>query len=133
MTSNRDDPHAVLGVAPTATTAQVSHAYRELLRRHHPDTRTPEDDDAHDLALREVLDAYANLHHRTRRDGYAGHPPVRHSHEPENTQTEPIAVLGHHNPPLTPTWSGRYDNEHARPAPIALLIAFLEALPHDDL
>jgi curved DNA-binding protein CbpA len=43
MISNRDDPHAVLGVARTATPAEISHAYRDLLRRHHADTRTTED------------------------------------------------------------------------------------------
>lgn len=133
MTSNRDDPHEVLGVARTATPAQISHAYRELLRRHHPDTRTPEDDKAHDLALREVLNAYADLSRRTRRDAYDRDQQSRHRHPQEDSQDQPIVVLGHVDPPTTiaPTWIGHHGNRAARPAPINLLVAFLEALPKD--
>ena len=130
MNSNRDDPHAVLGVGRTATPAQIGHAYRELLRRHHPDTRTPDDDKAHDLALREVLNAYADLHHRARRDASNRDQPTRHARQTEDTQTQPIVVLGHLDPPTTaaPTWIVPHGNEAARPAAINLLIAFLEAL-----
>ena len=85
MISNRDDPHAVLGVARTATPAQISHAYRELLRRHHPDTRNTEDEDAHDLALREVLNAYSNLHRRNHRDVNDRDQPIR-PHQPADNQ-----------------------------------------------
>jgi curved DNA-binding protein CbpA len=40
------DPYLVLGVAPTATQAEITHAYRTHLRAHHPeharhDRRTP--------------------------------------------------------------------------------------------
>ena len=133
MISNRDDPHAVLGVARTATPAQISHAYRELLRRHHPDTRTPEDNKAHDLALREVLNAYADLHHRTLHDAVEGDEPLRRPTQPEDTPTPPIVVLGHVDSThmVTPTWIGDDGNHAARPAPISLLIAFLEALSRD--
>jgi len=37
------DPYVVLGVAPDATGREISHGYRQLLQRHHPDTRQPED------------------------------------------------------------------------------------------
>jgi curved DNA-binding protein CbpA len=33
------DPYLVLGVPPTATQAEITHAYRTHLRAHHPDTR----------------------------------------------------------------------------------------------
>jgi hypothetical protein len=33
------DPYLVLGVSPTATQAEITHAYRDRLRAHHPDTR----------------------------------------------------------------------------------------------
>lgn len=130
MISNRDDPHAVLGVARTATPAQISHAYRELLRRHHPDTRNTEDEDAHDLALREVLNAYSNLHRRNHRDVNDRDQPIR-PHQPADTNTPPIVVLGQVDLPTTiaPTWIGVPDAETARPTPLHLLIAFLEALP----
>ena len=32
------DPYLVLGVSPTATQAEITHAYRDRLRAHHPDT-----------------------------------------------------------------------------------------------
>jgi hypothetical protein len=133
MISNRDDSHAVLGVPRTASPAQISHAYRELLRRHHPDTRTPEDDDAHDLALSEVLNAYANLHGRTSPNEYDSDPPVRHAHQPRATDTQPVVVLGHVDPPgtATPAWIAPYGNGATCPTPINLLIALIEALPHD--
>jgi curved DNA-binding protein CbpA len=40
MNDTHPDPYAVLGVAPTATAQQINRAYRRLLRRHHPDTRS---------------------------------------------------------------------------------------------
>jgi DnaJ like chaperone protein len=35
--SGADDPHAVLGVAPDASLAEIRAAYRRLIRAHHPD------------------------------------------------------------------------------------------------
>jgi curved DNA-binding protein CbpA len=132
MISNRDNPHAVLGVARTATPAQISHAYRELLRRHHPDTRTADDDNAHDLALREVLDAYADLHRHAHREAYDRDQPNRHPLQAKETHPQPIVVLGHVAPNrVTPTWIGHPGDDAARPTPINLLLAFLQALPSD--
>ncbi len=65
MTRQRPDPYAVLGLRSGASRAEVTHAYRALLRRHHPDTRgeapgTPTDSDA---SLGQVIAAYAQLRH----------------------------------------------------------------------
>jgi curved DNA-binding protein CbpA len=73
------DLYAVLGVAPDATRAQITHAYRELVRRHHPDLRSdhaggdaPDDTaaDASDADLEQVLRAYAVLRDPDRRVAY---------------------------------------------------------------
>lgn len=64
------DPYLVLGVSPTATQAEITHAYRTRLRAHHPDTRptpSPHTDDEH---LRQLLAAYALLRDPTRRAEY---------------------------------------------------------------
>ena len=73
MTTERTDLYAVLGVPPDATQADISHAYRTLLRRHHPDTRVPVDDSkraASDAALAQVVAAYAVLRDAARRADY---------------------------------------------------------------
>lgn len=73
MTTERTDLYAVLGVAPHATQAEISHAYRALLRQHHPDTRAPGDESQHalsDAALQEVLAAYTMLGDPARRADY---------------------------------------------------------------
>jgi DnaJ-class molecular chaperone len=69
------DLYAVLGVAPDATQAQITHAYRELVRRHHPDLRSDHAgddtaDDASDADLERVLSAYAVLRDPDRRVAY---------------------------------------------------------------
>jgi DnaJ-class molecular chaperone len=73
MTSERPDLYAILDVSPHATQDEISHAYRALLRRHHPDTRGPADesqDAGSDAALEQVLAAYTVLHHPARRAHY---------------------------------------------------------------
>ena len=105
MGIERQDLYGVLGVARTASPAQISRAYRTLLHTHHPDTRnhntrnSDADVDAgrnHDLALRQVLAAYAILHDPQRRADYdrrrrsaapaqPGHPAAA---------TPPIVILG---------------------------------------
>lgn len=57
------DPYDVLGVTPSATSAQISHAFRTKLRALHPDTgrassRSPDDADAQ---LQQLLRAYDKL------------------------------------------------------------------------
>lgn len=72
MTRHQPNYYLVLGVAPTATAAEISHAYRTQLRAHHPDTRTDalgggaESDDV----LREVIAAYAVLRDPVSRTNY---------------------------------------------------------------
>ena len=65
MNDTHPDPYAVLGVAPTATAQQISRAYRRLLRRHHPDTRSGEavlaDATSGPGSLADLLTAYAVL------------------------------------------------------------------------
>jgi len=43
MRTQPTDLYAILGLTRHATQAQISHAHRTLLRRYHPDTRTPGD------------------------------------------------------------------------------------------
>ena len=73
MTTNRPDLYAILGVPPSASQAEISRAYRALLRRHHPDTR-PTDDERQgavsDATLQQVLAAYTVLHDPGRRAEY---------------------------------------------------------------
>jgi len=67
------DLYAILGLDRHATQAQISHAYRTLLRRFHPDTRTPGDrsrDATSDAALQKILAAYAVLRDPDRRAEY---------------------------------------------------------------
>ena len=84
------DLYRVLGVAPTASAAQIASAYRRLVRDLHPDTR-PDPGPAEATRLGEVLAAYEVLgrpdrrasydeqRHRVLRPAVGGMPiPVRH-------------------------------------------------------
>lgn len=101
--TKQPDLYAVLGVPPTATPAEISHAYRVLLRRHHPDTRGPDDgssDAGSDTALRQVLAAYTILRDPARRADYdrdtaPATPPAR----PERQQA-PYVRGQHSQPPI---------------------------------
>ena len=65
--------YAVLGVAVDATRAEIEHAFRALLRRHHPDTRQRGDEAEgvlSDAALQDVFAAYAVLGDPDRRAHY---------------------------------------------------------------
>ncbi|NLE82573.1 MAG: J domain-containing protein [Rhodococcus sp.] len=64
------DPYRVLGLLPSASRAEVTSAYRRLLRAHHPDTRTTGRDTAEqcdDEILRQILAAYELLRDPQRR------------------------------------------------------------------
>ena len=65
MSARRPDPYAVLGLRRGASQAEITHAYRALLRRHHPDTRRGEADAStdSDAELGQVIAAYAQLRH----------------------------------------------------------------------
>jgi curved DNA-binding protein CbpA len=64
------DPYLALGVPPTATQAEILHAYRTHLRAHHPDTRPARSAHTADEHLRRVLAAYALLRDPARRADY---------------------------------------------------------------
>lgn|ERR1700754_2428314 len=71
MPRQRFDPYAVLGLPPTATEDEITHAYRTQVRAHHPDTRTtPQWLPSADEHLRRVLAAYAMLRDPERRARY---------------------------------------------------------------
>ena len=59
------DFYAVLHFGPDASAGDIGHAYRSLLRRHHPETRpapaTPGEAAAERELLQEVMDAHAVL------------------------------------------------------------------------
>jgi curved DNA-binding protein CbpA len=63
----RKNPYLVLGVSPTATQAEITHAYRTRLRAHHPDTRHTPSARTADEHLPQVLAAYALLRDPARR------------------------------------------------------------------
>lgn len=97
MTTERPDLYAILGIAPGATQAEISHAYRALLRRHHPDTRAADDESqsaVSDTTLQQVLAAYAVLHDPTRRADY-------------DRETRPMPPP-HRRPPQAPKHSAEY-------------------------
>jgi DnaJ-class molecular chaperone len=70
---NHPDLYAILGVTPRATAEEIKHAYRALLRRHHPDTRSAGDAGQQadsDDALSSAIAAYAVLGRAQRRAAY---------------------------------------------------------------
>jgi curved DNA-binding protein CbpA len=70
MVRENPDPYLVLSVSPTATPAEITHAYRARLRAHHPDTRHTPSAQTADEHLRQVLAAYALLRDPARRADY---------------------------------------------------------------
>lgn len=70
MVCDNPDPYLVLGVSPTATQTEITHAYRNRLRAHHPDTRRTPSPHTADEHLRHVLAAYALLRDPARRADY---------------------------------------------------------------
>jgi preprotein translocase subunit Sec63 len=95
MVREHPDPYSLLGVLPTATQAEITHAYRTRLRDHHPDTRHTPPSQAADNNLRQVLAAYALLRDPARRADYdrasthAATPPHR-PHGPTPVDLPPI-------------------------------------------
>lgn len=64
------DPYAILGVQPTATPTEITHAYRRQLRRCHPDMRSGQSNPGADQRLRQVLAAYRLLRDPQLRNDY---------------------------------------------------------------
>jgi curved DNA-binding protein CbpA len=79
MSGPGTDLYAVLGLRPDATQAEISHAYRVLVRRNHPDTRTGQvaQSAPSDTALQQILDAYTVLRDPERRAAYDEQTRVR--------------------------------------------------------
>jgi molecular chaperone DnaJ len=70
---SRPDLYTILGLLPEATSTEINHAYRALVRRHHPDTRVPQSDEragASKAMLQQIHDAYAVLRDPIRRADY---------------------------------------------------------------
>jgi len=88
MVREHRDPYLVLGVSPTATQAEITHAYRDRLRAHHPDTRHTPSSQIADEHLRQVLAAYALLRDPARRADFdrattrAAMPPAHRRQRP---------------------------------------------------
>jgi curved DNA-binding protein CbpA len=87
------DPYLALGVPPTATQAEIIHAYRTHLRAHHPDTRPARSAHTADEHLRRVLAAYALLRDPARRADYDR--LIAHSADTQpHTPVQAIATVG---------------------------------------
>jgi len=96
------DPYSVLGVSPTATPAEITHAYRRYLRDDHPDIRCRESNSEADERLRQVLEAYALLRDPHRR---AAHDRAHPAHQ----DTGPVPIPVTHNDSAAdrpPLWAG---------------------------
>jgi curved DNA-binding protein CbpA len=99
---SRRDFYAVLGVEPTATSRQITSAYRRLVRVLHPDTRSGRDVER-DLA--EVLAAYDTLRDPDRRaaydaeHGHSAHKPLPGCPIPVRVTRTPGAPAPHRTPP----------------------------------
>lgn len=90
MMTERPDLYTILNLTPQATQDQISHAYRTLLHRHHPDTRAPADQAQNlrsDATLQDVLAAYAVLGDRVRRAAYDRQLPSRPRPAPQPRKT----------------------------------------------
>lgn len=91
------DPYVELGVPPSASPAEITRAYRDQLRRHHPDLRGPDTDGTEssraDERLRKILTAYTILRDPARR--------ARHDHSTRSRRPSPAPP-----PPLhsDPSW-----------------------------
>ena len=114
MTTQPTDLYAILGLNRHATQAQISHAYRTLLRRYHPDTRTPGDssqDAVSDAALQQVLTAYAVLRDPGRRADY----DQRYTMQQSPTRPSPTIAEAE---PVFVSWTGPVDEPPLRAGPV---------------
>jgi curved DNA-binding protein CbpA len=97
------DPYLVLGVSPTATQAEITHAYRDRLRAHHPDTRHAPSPQNADEYLRQVPAAYALLRDPARRADYdrATVRPAKPPQSPQGSTPADRAPAGRVQIPIT--------------------------------
>jgi DnaJ-class molecular chaperone len=107
MTDQPPDPYAVLGVAHDASQDEISHAFRALLRRHHPDTRGDvSGDDTSDLALRDLVAAYGMLRDPIRRAAYDSRLLEQSSRTSHEAPEVSVAVRAHRSAPEPPIVAG---------------------------
>ena len=100
------DPYLELGVPRTASPADITDAYHQLVRLHHPDTRPPAAlAAASDVALARIMAAYAILKDPDgRRDYDRQHPGARPG--------------SRHHPPTPLVWIGRRPPDSIRVTPV---------------
>jgi curved DNA-binding protein CbpA len=104
MARENRDPYLVLGLSPTATQAEITHAYRTRLRAHHPDTRRPPASRTADDDLRQVLAAYALLRDPARRAEYdrtTAHGATPPLHSPQGSTPVDRPPAGRVQIPIT--------------------------------
>jgi curved DNA-binding protein CbpA len=100
------DPYSVLGVSPTATQAEITHAYRRHLRDYHPDRRSGAANSGADERLRQILAAYALLRDPHRRADYDGAHPVRKESKDTAPIRIPVTRIGSRDDEQPPLWAG---------------------------
>jgi DnaJ-class molecular chaperone len=96
------DPYTVLGVSPTATHAEITHAYRRHLRDQHPDVSSQESNPDANERLRQILAAYALLRDPTRRAVYDRAHPSLEDTGPVQIQVTHLDSSGDESP----LWAG---------------------------
>ena len=117
MKPERTDLYAILGLTPKATQSDITHAYRALVRRHHPDTRSPSDrpnDTTSDNALQQVLAAYIVLGDPRRRASYDQQEQIRTINA---APPAPQRRWQHHDPPDQPPIQAGPVRWHTSPHP----------------
>jgi curved DNA-binding protein CbpA len=127
VSARRRDLYAILGLTPEATAAEITHAYRALVRRHHPDTRDasehPAGEDA-DKELARVQAAYAVLRDPQLRADYDAHIDVarrRTRRRPPSAESPGGSATGdgaHHPMPKAPRYSTAEQQPPFRAGPV---------------
>lgn len=114
MTVDRTDPYAALGLTPSATPGQVRHAYRSLVRQHHPDTRPAGDAEqaSSDATLQRVVAAYAVLRDRYRRAAHEQSPSPPEATAPIRVRRVAFAPRSAPEPPPVQVGPVRWHGLH---------------------
>jgi len=114
MESQGSSPYERLGVSPAAGAAEITSAYRRLLRRHHPDSAPSRAGEGSEPAaggrsagetLRDVIEAYELLRDPRRRADYDRGHPVVEPPEPARAPSSPSPA-----PPPSARFTARGDD-----------------------